>query len=172
MTIPAFDGVGNLPVGNLFAQGQQGLITVTLEQVYQRFVLDFPSSSTRQQIWDGWMSHRMQLAATGVHFSTLVDGSFISSKLDPGDIDICLLLDSSEVEGLPPEVQDVLGPLISPAHCKANYLCDAYPLFVFPFAASEFSVTVTSLSYWTRVFGIDRNGHSKSLLFVIGESTQ
>lgn len=167
MPIPGFDRHGNLSIGDLFGRGPNHSVTITtLGEVHDRFVRQIANSSSRSEIWDGWLRHRIDTEGVGVQYTTLVDGSFVTTKLDPGDVDICILLDADEVNQLGTQARLDLGRLLAGPACKADYRCDVYPLMVHPFRDPRFPATVERLSYWTRVFGIDRAGRQKSFLLV------
>lgn len=165
MPIPSFDLHGNLPVGNLFAEGHS-LVHATLQEIHDRFVAQVQDSARRSLVWDGWMRHRNEVESVGIRYATLLDGSFVTAKREPEDVDLCILYDAEEANQLgPTERSQLLGLLRGPA-CKADYLCDAYGLGMYPFSNLRFPLTVEGFAYWTRVFGIDRQDRQKSFLLV------
>lgn len=170
--IPRFDSFGNLDAGNLFAQGQTASIHhASLLQIKQRFVTDPVGSVSRNGIWDGWMRHRQAVSACGISFATLVNGSFCTEKLNPGDVDLCYVFEAEEFNKLAAADRAALTPLFDQAIVKSTYMCDAYFFFSYPFKHLAFPATVASYTYWTRVFGIDRNGRQKCILLVTDTGT-
>jgi hypothetical protein len=167
MPIPHFDRYGNLPVGDLFAVGAgYPLLHASLREIHERFVVQVHGSVERPRIWDGWMRHRTELESVGVQYTTLVNGSFLTAKQEPGDVDLCILLDAGEVNRLGLQEQNQLLPLLSGPACKPDFLCDVYSIIVHPFGDPRFPLTLERFAYWTRVFGIDRQGRQKSFLLV------
>jgi hypothetical protein len=112
------------------------------------------------------MQHRTRIEALGVPYSTLVNGSFATSAVDPADIDVCYLFDPERVDALEPSLQEEWGRLFDPQACKAEFRCDPYPLLYYPFGHQYFAITLQLLAYWTRVFGTDRDGRTKAILLV------
>lgn len=173
MPIPWFDAYGNLPVALLEGGAhQRSCVQCTLEEVRQRFVENFPESATRARIWDGWIRHRVELAALGLEFTTLVNGSFATGKEDPGDVDICLLLNGEILDGLAPDQREALRPLVAGRATRATHMCDAYPVPVYPFTHPHFTLTVSWLSYWTRLFGHDYSGRQKGFLLIAEQGVE
>jgi hypothetical protein len=164
--IPIFDAHGNLSVGRLFGGASSSLSIASLAEMHERFVVQFPSSANRQEIWEGWMRHRGELEGTGVPYATLVNGSFTTGKPEPSDVDLCVLMDGDSLSNLDPAKVDVVQKLMNGPACKADYLCDSYPLVVYSFQDPRFALTLTQLTYWTRVFGIDRDDRQKAILLV------
>lgn len=144
----------------------QAMIYATLDDVHRRFVAGVPSSARRQVIWDGWMQHRAAFEATGLMYSTLVNGSFCTSKENPGDIDLGYLLDAQELQRLDGTQRAQLAPLFDVAHCKSTFQCHPSVISVFPMTHLRFQLTIQSISYWTRVFGTDRFGRGKAIVLV------
>jgi hypothetical protein len=169
--LPAFDKVGNLPVGDLFGSGASHyLIPATLPAIHERFVAQFPRSTRRPVIWDGWMRHRTAFASVGVPYATMVGGSFVTAKSEPGDVDLCIIMESTTVNQLAttaPASHRALQQLTATSHTKPTFLCDVYPLLVFPMSSPRFVKTPLQFNYWTRAFGIDRKGRQKSVLIVL-----
>ena len=165
MPIPPFDIHGNLAVGDLFADGEHySLAHVSLREIHDRFVAG--ASARRKRIWSGWMHHRSEIERLGIRYATIVDGSFTTTKPEPEDVDLCILYDAEEVERLQPPTRSEFLRLVAGPSCKWDYFCDAYGLGVWPFRDQLFTLTLDRISYWTRAFGIDRQGRQKSFLFV------
>lgn len=169
LPLPAFDENGNLPIGDLFAMSEaHPVYYTTLRDTRQRLVDEFTDSRTRSPIWDGWMRHRENINALGLTYSTLINGSYCTTKLDPCDVDLCYLFDAAEINRLPAPERSRLKELFDVPACRENFTCDPYSVSVYPVQHFRFQSTVFWLSYWTRVFGVDRSGRSKSIL-MIGE---
>jgi hypothetical protein len=169
--IPAFDRHGNLPIGDLFKPGASrlSLLDVRLDEIKDRFVSGFPHSKTRQAIWDGWMLHRQAIEKFGLNYATLVDGSFVTSKQDPKDVDLCLLIEGADINAL--EASDrssfvEFGKLVDTNHTLPLYKCDTYLLPLYSIANPRFPLTPRGFTYWARVFGTDRKNQPKNFLLV------
>lgn len=159
-------------MGDLFrGASARPIVFATLAEVRRRFVDDFGAASDRrikrQEIWDGWMRHRAELQAEGAVFATLVNGSFVTDKPEPSDVDIAIVLDALWYNNLSEAQKERVAPLLDARHCKGAYYCDAYPLFVYPHGHARFTSTLWAMTYWTRVFGhFKATGEQKAFLVV------
>ncbi|BCJ71200.1 hypothetical protein CS0771_07440 [Catellatospora sp. IY07-71] len=99
--IPEFARNGHLPPGRY---------KVTMEQVRERFVEDsrFKDSATRLDRWDGLTKYLALWRAAEDRVAPILDGrsliksvwlggSFISSKVDPGNVDLTVITDGAIV---------------------------------------------------------------------------
>lgn len=96
--IPDLDAsTGHLPLGRYHA---------TLEEVHSRFVAHphFTGSPTRQAVWDGFVAYMLawrrledtlssHLGGERLVMATWLAGSFVSSKFDPGNLDLTVFID-------------------------------------------------------------------------------
>lgn len=151
--LPAFDIHGNLPEGDYWP---------TEADFETRFV-HVHGSASRSGIYDGFKRHRAALLAAGVDpdADCLLDGSYTTEKLDPGDVDLAVEVDhetflhSTQVQALLP------GP-----DTKAEFHCDAYPVLVLPDDHPHFErVTVAARAYWGKWFGRDRSANAKGCVW-------
>ncbi len=87
----------------------------------------------------------------------MLDGSYTTSKLDPGDIDLVVEVDAALFLGSA-RVQELLS---GPA-ARSEFCCDAYPLIVFPENDPNYeAVTAQGRAYWRKWFGRDRQNREK-----------
>lgn len=166
---PAFDEHGQLPPrwpSTMPGHGPTAM-PATLAEIHFRFVATIPESTRRPQIWNGWMRHRLEIEAMRVPYATLVNGSFLTEKVEPGDVDLCYLFDAGALEGLTPAEEARLAWLASgePA-CKKEYFCDAYMAVQYPLTHPLYAEGLHWATYWSSVFGIDRLGRGKAFLVV------
>jgi hypothetical protein len=167
MTVPAFDDQGNLPVGDLFdPASHRGMLRLGLPELKATFVDQMRGSSTRGTIWQGWMEHRRAIEAVGINYVTMVNGSCVTAKEDPNDVDLCILFNAHELVGLAASARTELTRLFNVPQCKLEYRCDAYAMAVVPAGNTAFPTLVHHLTYWARVFGKDRAGADKSFVLV------
>lgn len=80
---------------------EHGLITpaegipTTPDGIYEIFVRPFPQSETRERIFNEWRKYnRMLRQEIGVDFTQWVDGSFVTQKRNPRDVDIVSFIPS------------------------------------------------------------------------------
>lgn len=172
MPLPRFDAHGNLTVGQLFRRGgaELSLVPASLHELHDRFVRD--GLPRRAYVWDGWMRHRHVLDQMPVPYITLVNGSFTTTKPEPGDIDVCVLYEAEILNAMPPAQQRQFATAMEHDRAKRDFAIDLYGVAVYNFIHPRFSeTTLRNLTYWTRVFGIDRLGRHKSVVAVCGGGT-
>jgi len=148
--LPGFSSSGHLPPGDYWP---------SRTDFHQRFV-DVGASKTRRPIANGWASHRSDLVACGCapDSACLLDGSYTSSKADPGDIDLVVIFaPPRDSKSFTATLALLRGP-----NMKAKYCCDAYPLIALPVTHPKYAtVTEKGLAYWRKWFGHDRSGAPK-----------
>lgn len=171
-TIPTFDQWGNLEIGRRDAGGAvEGLLMTSLTELQTRFVTEVRDSTTRPEIWDGWMRHRAALAAINLRPIALVNGSFTTNKRNPKDIDLCYLVDAEAVNNLTAAERTEYTRLFDADHCQQGFRCDPFAIRCYPPTHMRFASMINEVAYWTRVFGVDRKGHPKRILMISGGDT-
>lgn len=162
--LPPFDQYGNLDAGAQVAGAPSRPIQhCSLAELRSRFVDEMPDSTSRLEIWDGWMSHREAIEAFSIDYATLVNGSFTTTRLNPVDIDVCYVLDAVAVSALARPANQELDRLFNGLECKSRYRCDPYYIPWYPMTHLRFQSSLQKIAYWTRVFGTDRNGRLKCI---------
>ncbi|MFD2574437.1 DUF6932 family protein [Spirosoma soli] len=69
--------------------------TVTLNNLYDEFVRPFPASETRENLFREWAKYNQMLRQEiGVEFTQWVNGSFVTKKLNPKDVDVVSFIPS------------------------------------------------------------------------------
>ncbi len=99
--IPPFDENGYLP---------EGIYECTLDEAAERFG-GFQNSDRRPQLWAKLTEFLGEVKAGDIAEAVLVDGSFVTSKPDPNDIDVVLVVIASYdfSTDLPPAVYNLLA---------------------------------------------------------------
>jgi hypothetical protein len=81
-----FNEIGFLPFGEP--------ITLSIGEFEEYFVDNFPKSTTRKRLFEHWMDYIFDFQQEVYpYFEQWIDGSFISEKLNPADLDFVTLLD-------------------------------------------------------------------------------
>ncbi len=113
------------------------------------------------------MQHRAAFAGTGIRYATLVDGSFITTKVDPNDIDLAILVDAGEYNALDSTIRAAIAGLVVPDQtAQLRFKCHAHLTPMYPFGHIRFQTWLNSVTYWTRIFGLDKSGRQKAFLWV------
>lgn len=147
--LPAFNSDDNLPAGDYWP---------SRSDFETRFVT-VSESSARPRIYDGFKRHRAELLAEGALRGSpcLLDGSFTTSKVEPGDIDLVV-----EVGEATFSASLRLRQILSGPNAKPEFSCDAYPVIVYDASHPHFkAVTEDGRAYWRKWFGRDRRGNPK-----------
>ena len=84
-----------------------------VRDVRKRFVDQFPESVSRSPIFKQWVELRSALRSQGCFLYQWLNGSFITDKQNPSDIDIVTFFDGVAFEGLPEWRQNLVGHLCS-----------------------------------------------------------
>ncbi|HYO14395.1 MAG TPA: hypothetical protein VE685_14460 [Thermoanaerobaculia bacterium] len=150
--LPSLDEDGFLPPGDYGPAA---------EDFERQFVNNTPR---RVKIYDGWNRHRQALLDDALKAGArqLLNGSFTTSKPDPGDIDLAVEvpMTSKQLQGAGPD-SPVVRLLMGPA-MKDLYHCDAYPIYCLPADdPNHEQVTIGAIRYWTKWFGRARDGRPK-----------
>ncbi|UPY36151.1 hypothetical protein [Sediminicoccus sp. KRV36] len=141
-----------------------GLHDMDVEGIVEHFVTAFPASNTRRAIIEGYIRHRSEFSALGVACVQLIDGSFVSNKADPGDIDLVAFADLDTIDALSPEDQKKLADLFSGPATKATHFCDAYFSPTVPENHPLYSQLRSKRKYWMGEFGYDREDRPKGVV--------
>lgn len=153
--LPPFDEFGNVPRGDYAPS----------EADFESRFLNIENSSLRVEIFRGWNRHRAALLRIGLPDSAmeLLNGSFTTAKHSPGDIDIAVEVPVDQVEQM---VHHPASRLLRGPEMKDDYNCDAYPIWSLPRDHRDHErVTADLVRYWTKWFGMDRNGRPKGRIW-------
>jgi hypothetical protein len=85
-----------MPIPNLNEQGllPPGIYDCALEEIGERFGT-FQSTDLRPRLYEKLQAFLQQVRSTNLAISVIVNGSFVTSKADPNDIDLIPVLPSS-----------------------------------------------------------------------------
>ena len=138
--IPGFDRYGNLPPG-------------IHEADWSEFQESFRGSVRRRDLLIGMQNALDNLAAAGC-LSVYVDGSFVTSRAEPGDYDICW-----DVQGVD---DDKLDPVFYDFNQMRRSQKEKYGGEFFPTQMRDMISGKTLLEF----FQTDREGHSKGIILL------
>lgn len=115
-----FDSFGHLTPYNI--------IEVNMQIMEKEFVTNFPNSHTRQEIWEGYKSYLQDFQEKiDVNFSQWIDGSFITKKLNPNDMDIVTFISYKTFDDKRAELLQFKGD-----EAINKYKVDAYFIVIYP----------------------------------------
>ena len=78
---------------------------------YRQYIKAYPESESRRTILRGFRHYLRDLDKLGALVAVIVDGSFVTKKPNPGDIDISLFYDVESVNSMKPEEYTLLNNL-------------------------------------------------------------
>lgn len=142
-----------------------GFHVMTLADLRSRCVTAFPLSKTRSQIMDGLEKLVELLRSEAIIGDLWVDGSFLTQKLDPEDVDLVVCVESSLYENGTTAQQNLLDLLVV-ADMKADYFCDAYLLYQYSKDDALYGRGEWLRAYWIKQFGFSRGVDMKGMALV------
>lgn len=139
-----------------------GFHSATLASLEAMCVDPFPTSSTRSEIYDGLKAVVASLSDVNVVGELWVDGSFLTKKIDPADVDLVLRLEPSFVDEASDSqlaIIDWFGDDLAPQHH-----CDSYVFVEYPKGHDLEGEGEWNRAYWIKQFGFSRGGDYKGIL--------
>lgn len=119
-----------------------------------RFVDCVPASETRQTICDGFFRLRAEAVEHGICATQWVDGSFVESKLNPGDVDVVTFIDYDTFNALPQAAQDFADLVLAgEASTKLVYQCHTVGVLSCNMGHRYFYTYERNRQYWRKWFG-------------------
>lgn len=138
-----------------------GLIPATTDQVHATFVAPFASSTTRQELYDKWLLHRAAIESLVPIQRQWIDGSYVTSKVDPADVDVVTFVDGADVEALDPAQLALLESLTSGHETRDQWGVDSFLVATYaeghPARAVSRRAEGSWRRLWTSVKGTDQS---------------
>ncbi len=100
----------------------------------------------------------------GINAKIWLDGSFLTEKINPKDIDFIAVVDSRVYDSGTAEQRAVLDGLVEGELWKPSFLCDTNVVYVDP---PEYTGSTNVLAYWERRFGFSVNDHTPKGIVII-----
>ena len=137
-----------------------GLHECNLEILKDNFVNKFETSQTRRKIFEQFESWIHMLLQDYQVYEVWADGSFVTNKINPNDIDVVLFVhavDYIRIYKNWDKLRDVelVDAYISLAVCEES---KKY------FSEQEYCTFVNNRNYWRGQFGFDRSDNPKGFL--------
>jgi hypothetical protein len=122
MPLPLFQHVPGYP----FRVLPLGIYPCTPSDFTTTFRDQMPASKERQEIYTGFYRLVSRVNQYGVIAKIWLNGSFVTDKQDPGDIDVCFFLEDSVLQALSEGMRhDVLSVLEDAEMSRREYHVDA-----------------------------------------------
>lgn len=138
--VPGFDNRGLLPEG--------------VHEVRESDIgAQLADTAARQQLFSGFVQLRRDAEALGLAGTQWVDGSFVTSKAELGDLDVVTFCDYDLLNRLGPSIQAFYGQALSAKQASIpTYGCDTYALPACGDAHPYFPVFDKMRRYWRKHF--------------------
>lgn len=143
-----------------------GFHDASVDDVVATLVNSFTGSTTRKDIFERWARMRSAIAAVVSLREQWLDGSYVTTKVDPEDADIVVHLDGPEIERLDATAEFTLQALVAGKTTQATWRCDSYPLVEYPEGHPLRAAFERQRDYWADFFGKDREGNPKGIVRV------
>lgn len=148
-----------------------GRYRATVDEVHGAFVACMADTAHRQRVFDRWLLHREALSNLVPIDRQWINGSFVTDKPDPGDMDVVTFFDGEAFDTLPEWKQALAKSIMHGHHTEQLWNVDSFQLPVYsedhPLVEP---VTNRARGYWdwqwSRRKGTD--GEEKGYLEVMG----
>ena len=105
-----------------------------------------------------------KLGAVGISAEVWVDGSFLTEKMDPDDVDFAIRLQGADFDAAPQDVFDAVEWAVS--DLKASHRVDGYAWAEWPDGHPQHDFGEGRRSYWAKWYGTSRGGHPKGIVVI------
>lgn len=124
------------------------------------FVVPF-NSTTRKGLCAKFREWLAAIKAIPISLEIWIDGSFVTYKPDPRDIDLVCVFSEADARALRPEERKLLKRLLTPSIIKVDYGCHVFPML---------RGDRDRYDYWVNMFGHNRSGVSKGMFRIFLEA--
>lgn len=126
-----------------------GIHSLDMESLYKIAVENFENSKRRKLLFRSLCNFLSSLPCAAIVKELWIDGSFLTLKDEPNDIDILLILDETIINGLPPHQEASLKIYLDHYLVAYRYKLDCYTVL---------SNNLNQISYWRGWYGFCRDG--------------
>jgi hypothetical protein len=106
-----------------------GIHKASVDEIRAALVDAFPESTSRSRLLGGWLAFRLSVRRLVPVEYEYLDGSFVTGKLNPKDIDLSLWINRSDLEAAPPDNRAGITTL---RRQRLSFGCDVLFVFVCP----------------------------------------
>lgn len=139
-----------------------GFHDCTYDEFYAAFVDEFPTSQRRRPIAEALLAFSAEVFAIGEPYEFWIDGSYVTTKINPNDADVILFFQYQHM--------NAISPLWNTFRQQYHETLDIY----FGYAASpenkkflapvDYGKIVNNRNYWRGQFGFDREDNPKGII--------
>jgi hypothetical protein len=145
-----------------------GLHPMSTQEIRELCVSDgrFVLSGTRSRIMDNLETLIEALRWIGICGYLWIDGSFLTEKIDPADVDLLLYLEDDAVQAFTSQQKSDVDWLLENAEIHKDYDCDSHVHVSFPVEHPSHSFGEYMHAYFLRLFGFDEFYQMKGIAVV------
>jgi hypothetical protein len=145
-----------------------GLRPMGLDEIRQLCVSDgrFHLSQTRAKIMENLETLICGLRTIGIRGEAWIDGSFLTEKVDPRDVDIVVCLDDAIVQAFTGKQKADIDWLVDNKEIRTDYDCDSHVHVSFSDGHPSNAFGQCMYAYYLRLFGWDEFLQMKGIAVV------
>ena len=133
-------------------------IEISISEFKDIFVDTYAEESSRHEIFDNLIKYIEELKnELKSNFSIWINGSFVTNKFNPKDIDIVSLIDDDIYNSK----SEVLQTKFLNKKAIEIYKIDAYIIRFLPKDHKEYSISLSDLLYWEHWFSYSKKNRAK-----------
>src|ERR1019366_3788153 len=103
-----------------------GINDITKDTLENLFVVPFAFQDKRKQLVERFGFLMEKVEELGMTFEIWINGSFVTKKEEPNDIDIAFFFDPSQLATLTPDKINIFNEVRNNSDSKLRYNCDVY----------------------------------------------
>jgi len=138
---------------------------MTEDQLSTLCVDRFPLSASRGLVMAGLSTVLARLKQVGLNAEVWIDGSFLTEKIDPEDVDIAIRLSGTDWEGATEQISEVVDWAVSDDVCRSHRV-DGYVWADWPADHPQHELGKQMRSYWTKWYGASRSEQPKGIVVI------
>ena len=141
-----------------------GIHRATFVEFETIFVTGIASSRTRLPIYRGYRRFHDDLVDLDVGTHQWINGSYVTTKVDPNDIDLVTHCDGKRLDNLSPQTQRIVRELFDRDLARARYTCHSFCVPHYPKGHPKYDGVQSSIEYWRNWFGRTRQSVPKGFV--------
>ena len=140
---------------------------MSLADVKRICVSEFPLSKRREPIMTSLEALLAALSSAAVKAQVWIDGSFLTKKIDPDDVDLVVVLQEEDflLAWANPTGKDVLERIVRKEFTNP-VKCDSYISLEYPLETPRHALGQKQRDYWLKTFGESRSGDKKGMAVI------
>ncbi|WP_279358197.1 DUF6932 family protein [Methylobacterium indicum] len=141
-----------------------GFHSLSLDDIHKACVDGFPLSESRPVIMSGLREFIDKLKISGIVGKIWIDGSFITQKIDPKDVDLVLIFDGTIYDSGDDKLRSTIDWVNS--NLKKALKCDSYVCMQYPKGHPLHEEGLWWYAWYHKRWGFDREDEPKGIVVV------